>query len=113
MSCILLTAQALILSRVGTGSARDGANVESGADSLSEGPPRGPRPRPPEPDSSDRQSHNLNVPDAPPNYDRATTDAAAALPKPQPERRDRLEEKLIIESFLRRRVCKPKFLEIS
>ena len=79
MSCILLTTQSLILSRVGTGSARDGANVESGADSLSEGPPR---PHPPEPDSSDRQSHNLNVPDAPPNYDRATTDAATTEPPP-------------------------------
>ena len=67
--------------RVGTGSARDGANVESGPDSLSEGPPRQ---RPPEPDSSDRQSHNLNVPDAPPNYDRAATTAAATTEPPPP-----------------------------
>ena len=50
---------------------------------MSEGPPP-PRPRPPEPDSSDRQSHNLNVPDAPPNYDRATTDAAATTEPPPP-----------------------------
>jgi len=64
-------------SRVGT--ARDGATVESGTDGgLSEGLPR--PPQPPESDS-DRPSHNLNVPDAPPNYDRATTTTA---PEPPP-----------------------------
>ena len=54
---------------------------------MSEGRPRQ---RPPEPDSPDRQSHNLNIPDAPPNYDRAANAAAATTEEPPPPAYDSL-----------------------